>query len=114
MEIDEQIKKLETNFAWTVIDAYFSNEHLQQLVRHQTESYNDFIERQIPNTINMFNPVNICSEHDYDRKTDKYALEISITFENFGIHRPQIHENNGATKLMFPQEARLRNFYLCI
>ena len=43
-------------------------------------------------------------------KLDKYALEISITFENFGIHRPQIHENNGATKLMFPQEARLRNF----
>ena len=33
-----------------------------------------------------------------------------ITFENFSIQRPQIHENNGATKLMFPQEARLRNF----
>ena len=33
-----------------------------------------------------------------------------ITFENFSIYRPQIHENNGATKLMFPHEARLRNF----
>jgi DNA-directed RNA polymerase II subunit RPB2 len=33
-----------------------------------------------------------------------------ITFENFHIYRPQIHENNGAIKLMFPQEARLRNF----
>ena len=30
--------------------------------------------------------------------------------KNFSIHRPQIHENNGATKLMFPNEARLRNF----
>ena len=26
------------------------------------------------------------------------------------LHRPQIHENNGATKLMFPNESRLRNF----
>ena len=58
----------------------------------------------------MFNPVTIVSEHDYDKKSDKYALEVSITFDNFGIYRPQIHENNGATKLMFPQEARLRNF----
>jgi DNA-directed RNA polymerase II subunit RPB2 len=33
-----------------------------------------------------------------------------VTFENFQIYRPQIHENNGATKIMFPHEARLRNF----
>jgi hypothetical protein len=26
------------------------------------------------------------------------------------LYRPQIHENNGATKLMFPQEVRSRNF----
>merc|ERR1711991_51708 len=58
----------------------------------------------------MFNPVIIKSENDYDEKLDKYKLEIYITFENFNTYRPQIHENNGATKLMFPQEARLRNF----
>ena len=107
---DEAIKKYESEFPWTLINAYFSNAHLEQLVRHQTESYNDFVTRQIPNTINMFNPVHICSEHDFDKNSGKYSLEISIAFENFGIYRPQIHENNGATKLMFPQEARLRNF----
>jgi len=107
---DEFKKTVGSDFAWTLINSYFSKEHLQQLVRHQIESYNDFIERQIPNTISMFNPVPIYSEHDYDKKSDKYGLELSITFDNFGIYRPQIHENNGATKLMFPQEARLRNF----
>ena len=95
---------------WPIIESYFDKEHLQQLVRHQLESYNDFIGRQIPETINMFNPATIVSDHDFDKKSGKYALEISVTFENFGIYRPQIHENNGATKLMFPQEARLRNF----
>ena len=107
---EETIKNLESEFPWTIINAYFSKAHLEQLVRHQIESYNDFVTRQIPNTINMFNPVNISSEHDYDKTSGKYALEILITFDNFGIYRPQIHENNGATKLMFPQEARLRNF----
>ena len=107
---DKLINELGSDFPWTLINAYFSKEHLQQLVRHQIESYNDFIERQIPNTISMFNPVIINSEHDFDKASNKYALEISITFENFGIYRPQIHENTGATKLMFPHEARLRNF----
>ena len=110
-EINDESKKINKDSDdWSVINAYFSNKHLQQLIRHQIESYNDFINRQIPNTINMFNPVHIYSEHDFNKKANKYALEIFITFENFGIYRPQIHENNGATKLMFPQEARLRNF----
>ena len=95
---------------WSIINSYFEGKHLQQLVRHQVESYNDFINLQIPRTISMFNNVNIHSEQDYDEKHKKHKLDMEITFENFSIHRPQIHENNGATKLMFPNEARLRNF----
>ena len=95
---------------WNIINSYFHGKHLKQLVRHQLESYNDFVSFQIQKTICMFNPVHICSEQDYDKTVNKHKLEMYITFENFSIHRPQIHENNGATKLMFPQEARLRNF----
>ena len=95
---------------WSIIESYFKGHHLERLVRHQLESYNNFVSCQIIKTIEMFNPVHIASEHDYDAKSGKYALEIFVTFENFHLYRPQIHENNGATKLMFPQEARLRNF----
>ena len=95
---------------WDVIQSYFKGNHLERLVRHQLESYNDFVNQQIPKTIEMFNPVKIASENDYDPKSGKYALEMYVSFENFHLYRPQIHENNGATKLMFPQEARLRNF----
>jgi len=95
---------------WSIIESYFKDQHLERLVRHQLESYNNFVGYQIIKTIEMFNPVHIKSEEDYDAKSGKYALEIFITFENFHIYRPQIHENNGAIKLMFPQEARLRNF----
>ncbi len=95
---------------WTIINSYFHGKHLKQLVRHQVESYNDFVNYQIPRTINMFNNVVIHSDQDYVPELDKYKLEMFVTFANFSIHRPQIHENNGATKLMFPNEARLRNF----
>jgi DNA-directed RNA polymerase II subunit RPB2 len=95
---------------WTIIESYFKGQHLKRFVRHQLESYNNFVGYQIIKTIEMFNPVYIVSEQDYDPESKKYSLEIFITFENFHIYRPQIHENNGAIKLMFPQEARLRNF----
>jgi len=95
---------------WNIIEAYFKGQHLERFVRHQLESYNNFVGYQIIKTIEMFNPVHIASEQDFDPESKKYSLEIFITFENFHIYRPQIHENNGAIKLMFPQEARLRNF----
>jgi DNA-directed RNA polymerase II subunit RPB2 len=95
---------------WTLIGSYFQDKHLDRLVRHQLESYNNFVGLQLPQTIEMFNEVHIRSENDFDKESGKYSLEIFITFENFHIYRPQIHENNGAIKLMFPQEARLRNF----
>jgi len=95
---------------WTIIESYFNNHHLNRLVRHQLESYNNFVGYQIIKTIEMFNPVHIKSEEDFNETVGKYSLEMFITFENFHIYRPQIHENNGAIKIMFPQEARLRNF----
>jgi len=104
----EQDKYIET--PWSIIESYFKGQHLQRLVRHQLESYNNFVSHQINKTIEMFNPVHIASDKDFDIKSGKHSLEIFITFENFHIYRPQIQENNGATKLMFPQEARLRNF----
>jgi DNA-directed RNA polymerase II subunit RPB2 len=95
---------------WAIIESYFSGQQLERFVRHQLESYNNFVGYQIIKTIEMFNPLHIASEQDFDPVSKKYSLELFITFENFHIYRPQIHENNGAIKLMFPQEARLRNF----
>ena len=93
-----------------LIESYFQGQHLERLVRHQIESYNHFINYQIQRTINMFNPVVIRSENDYVEERSQYFLEANVSFENFKLYPPQIHENNGATKMMLPQEAKLRNF----
>ena len=95
---------------YKLIESYFEGKYLERLVRHQIESYNHFINYQIQRTIKMFNPVKIHSENDYVAEKDKYFLEIFISFTNFKLYPPQIHENNGATKTMIPQEAKLRNF----
>ena len=94
---------------WKIIESYFEGHHLERLVRHQIESYNNFIGHQMAKTIEMFNPVYIVSEHDYSAEHKKYSLEIYVTLEDLNIYRPRIHENNGSSKLLFPNEARLRN-----
>jgi len=93
-----------------IIESYFEGQHLERLVRHQIESYNHFVNYQIQRTIQMFNPVVIRSENDFIVEKNKYFLEVFISFTNFKLYPPQIHENNGATKMMLPQEAKLRNF----
>ena len=95
---------------WNIINSYFQDKHLHQLVKHQIESYNDFIQNQMKKTIEMFNPLVVRSIQDYIKEFKKYRLQIIINFENLSLYRPEIHENNGATKLMFPNDARLRNF----
>ena len=97
------------NISWKIIESYFKDKYLTRLVRHQLESYNYFVEKQLFDTIKMFNPVKIHSEKEKE-ETGQYLIEIIINFSNLKILRPQIHENNGATKIMFPHEARLRNF----
>ena len=107
-ELFKDIDKSE--IPWMIIKSYFKNNHLQQLIKHQIESYNNFIELEINKTVEMFNPLIICSENDYVKEHDLYRLKIEINFKNLSLFRPQIYENNGATKILFPQEARTRNF----
>jgi len=99
-----------TDEPFKIIESYFEGQHLDRLVRHQIESYNNFCNYQLQRTIQMFNPIVSHSENDFNIQTGKYDFEVMINLNNFKLYPPQIHENNGATKLMFPQEARLRNF----
>jgi len=99
-----------TEEPYSIVESYFEGQHLDRLVRHQIESYNHFINYQIQRTIQMFNAVNIRSENDFVAEHNKYLLEADVSFQNFKLYPPQIHENNGATKMMLPDEAKLRNF----
>ena len=93
-----------------VLGSYFEGKPLERLTRHQLESYNQFVTFQMQRTINMFNPIVIHSDNDYNEDTNEYGLTVKINLVNLKFYPPQIYENNGATKIMMPQDARLRNF----
>ena len=93
-----------------VLQSYFDIRPLERLVRHQLESYNHFVNYQMQRTIEMFNPITIKSDNDYNEETGTYGLVVKISLKNVRFQQPQIYENNGSMKTMFPEEARLRNF----
>ena len=57
----ENIK--DSEIAWIIINAYFSNKHLEQLVRHQIESFNDFPSIGVRPLENIFNLYFVFSVH---------------------------------------------------
>ena len=61
----EQVSYIEE--PWDIIKSYYDGQYLDRLVRHQLESYNDFISIKLKKTINMFNPIRICSSNDFDK-----------------------------------------------
>ena len=95
--------------AWTIIESYFAGAQLQQAVRHQIESYNNFVHSKSPKRL-LCSTQYTLNPNTITMKRQKILIGNIRSFDNFSIQRAQIHENNGATKLMFPQEARLRNF----
>lgn len=119
-EIEQQIKLEEKEIlghlqhyeedAYTILGSYFKDKELNRLTRHQTESTNHFTNYQMQSTIDMFNPRTVSSEKDFNIDTGESALTLIYNIKNLKFYPPQLYENNGATKIMMPLEARLRNF----
>lgn len=93
---------------WKVVDEYFKPSKGSQLIKHQIESFNDFILRKVGQIIEGFNPIEI--NHNYTPETDTFKHIISIHVENPTFVKPLIYEKDGSTKNMTPNDARLRNF----
>jgi DNA-directed RNA polymerase II subunit RPB2 len=116
----------DNSFIWNIIDSYFKDDP-QSLVRHHTESYNDFFNSGIYKIFKEKNPIRIQSRYDpnlarYDPITEKTNPEIG--FGEYRSHaliyfggkdgsriyfgKPVIHDE-GRSHYMYPNEARLRN-----
>lgn len=105
-ESDKNILPVMTNdLSWEIIQKYFDD---NLLVNHQLESYNDFVLRKIDEIIEGFNPIEI--HHQFMPEHDKFKFLMSIYMSNPVLSRPMIYEKDGSTKIMTPNDARLRNF----
>lgn len=95
-------------FTWEVIDKYFRYNKGYQLIKHQTESFNDFLLNKLEQIIEGFNPIEI--HHQYIPEEDKFKYILTIELKNPVLAKPTISEKDGSVKIMTPNDARQRNF----
>lgn len=93
---------------WEIINSYYYQSHPKSIIRHQIESFNDFISKKIIQIIDGFNDVYVC--HKYINEIEDFKYNIRIKFCNPQLTRPMIHEKDGSTRIMTPNDARQRNF----
>ena len=59
--------------SWEVIDSYFKENGLHQIIQHQLESFNDFISSDIQDIISQNNPV---INYDYVPEVENTAMRL--------------------------------------
>ena len=101
---------MDNSTVWKLMDKYFQD-NPQSLVRHHTESYNDFFKNGIFQIFKEKNPLRIRTK--FDEKTNEYRSQCIMYFggkEGNKIYfgKPVIYDDNNS-HYMFPNEARLRN-----
>ena len=101
---------MENSTVWKLMDKYFQD-NPQSLVRHHTESYNDFFKNGIFQIFKEKNPLRIKTK--FDEKTNEYRSECIMYFggkdgNKIYFGKPVIYDDNNS-HYMFPNEARLRN-----
>lgn len=96
---------------YALLTAYFAQPGC--LVQHQIESFNYFISTQLKRTVDMFSPIRVRQSLSDDAVTpydQRHYMDAILTMSNVQLTRPQLVEANGVSRVMFPADARRRNF----
>ncbi len=101
---------MSNNIDWKVIDTYFSS-FKYYISKHHLESYNYFVKNSIPYIIKTLNPFTTLKN---DQTTNNLKHEINVYIggksgDNIYINKPFIYDNE-ATRVLFPNEARLKDY----
>jgi DNA-directed RNA polymerase beta subunit len=85
-----------------IIKSYFK---ANGFVKHQIDSFNEFIEVSIQKILNEIGAIEIITNKESRGGEATYIIE----FGNISIKKPVIREHDGTTNVLYPQEARNRN-----
>ena len=86
----------------SIIDSYFKQNNI--IIAHQINSYNYYVDDIIPQILADKFPVSI---NFNDNNCSIRKIELGV--KNVRVNKPLMVENNGCSKLMTPQMARIRN-----
>jgi DNA-directed RNA polymerase II subunit RPB2 len=102
--------------SWGVIDKYFYQgggaDAANPLVAHQVDSFNEFIDKKIPQVISGFNPIQIFQKFDTVKKD--FTQKISISLLNPSLGKPTFQLQDGTKLLMTPHLARMNHMTYCV
>ena len=107
-EYSEDSEEITDKDSWKVISAYF-NQH--GLVSQQIGSFNQFIETNIQEIIDENKTINIEPDTNYYARNTEGHVSYELNFGQTHISaHPQFIENNSLNeRIIFPNEARVRN-----
>lgn len=94
-----------------ILDAFFTQgggtDCTNPLVRHQIESMNEFMDKQLIQIIQGFNPIQVCHNYNPDIGDFKYKLYINVLQPT--LTKPMYQSTDGTQMLMTPHLARMNN-----
>ena len=94
-----------------ILDAFFTQggglDCTNTLVRHQIESMNEFMDKQLIQIIQGFNPIQVCHNYNSDIGDFKYKLYINVLQPT--LAKPMYQSTDGTQMLMTPHLARMNN-----
>ena len=89
---------------WTIIDNFLTRGDGKELIKHQIESYDLFLERYIKVIISENNPMLVTK-----KITDTEKIVYNIKFDNVTYGSPLFYDREGKANIMYPKFARERN-----
>lgn len=98
------LEKAFENISWKIIKSYYKDK--QRFVQHHINSYNNFIDIQIPEIIRNNSPLIIPS--DYNKDKNQFETKYYLNFGKIYMSKPIISGNDGKVKSLYPSIARLR------
>ena len=104
--------ELKEDFQWDILDTYFmnssSNYKTSQLVKHQIDSYNKFINTTLLQIISGFNPIRI-NTNNKNTDSDNNIQKIYINVLQPSLSKPTYQVVDGTSSIMTPYIARMNN-----
>ena len=96
---------------WDILDAFFKQsgdtDCSNNIVRHQIESFNEFIDKQLIQIIQGFNSIQVC--HNYNQNVGNFKYKINLNILKPSLTKPMYQTTDGTQMLMTPHLARMNN-----
>lgn len=89
---------------WNIINNFIKRGDGKELVRHQIESYDLFLEKYIPEIVKENNPLIIVKKINEEER-----MVFNVEFKNIRYGQPLFNDKNGKINIMYPKLAKEKN-----